>query len=155
MKVGPPEEQTAEKYLLWLSGWRLYYEPETLSRLSSRALFGDGRPLEMDVGCGTGEFVCSLAAEDPEANFIGVDLHRKSLHRAVEIAASQRLENVVFVSADFHLLYPLFTPGSLRAVYLHFPDPGMKRRYKNTVSSRRSSWRRCAALSSRRDASAP
>lgn len=84
----------------------------------------------MDVGCGTGESLCSLAGEDPETNFVGVELHQKSLHRAVEIAASDKLENILFVSADFHLLYPLLASESLRAVYLHFPDPGMKRRHE-------------------------
>lgn len=130
MKTGPPDEWTAEKYLLWLSGWRLHHEPETLPRLDSDSLFGNDRPLEMDVGCGTGEFLCALACDDPEANFVGVELHQKSLYRAVEIAVSESLENVLFVSADFHLVYPLLVTGSLRSVYLNFPDPGMKRRYR-------------------------
>lgn len=129
MKAEPPDARASEKYLLWLSGWWLRHEPETLRRLDSESLFGDERPLALDVGCGTGEFVCSLARDDPEANFVGIDVHQKSLYRAVEIAASEGLENVLFVSADFHLIYPLLVPESLRVVYLRFPDPGMKRRH--------------------------
>lgn len=129
IKADAPDERRAEKYLLWLSGWRLYHEPETLPALDSATLFGNERPLEIDVGCGTGEFLISLAREDPDANFVGIELHQKSLYRAVELCASEDLDNILFVSADFNLVYPLLAPESLRAVYLRFPDPGMKRRY--------------------------
>jgi tRNA (guanine-N7-)-methyltransferase len=118
------EERTVERYLLWLPGRLLYGEPGTLPEISSPSLFGDGRPLEVEVGCGSGEFLCSLAREDAGANYVGVDLHQKSLRRAVADAAGQGLENVRFVSADFKLAYPLLPDASLRAIYLHFPDPG-------------------------------
>lgn len=138
IKAAHPDEETARKYLIWLSGWRLYREPETLPTLDSASLFDNELPMEMDVGCGTGEFLCSLAREDPDANFIGIELHQKSLFRAVELSASQDLDNILFVSADFNLIYPLLVPESLRAVHLRFPDPGMKRRYhKRRIFSER------------------
>jgi tRNA (guanine-N7-)-methyltransferase len=40
------------------------------------------------------------------------------------------LENVVFLRADFRLLYPLLAPGSLDAVYLHFPDPNVRPKFR-------------------------
>lgn len=133
MKVQTPDEETARRYLLWLSGERLHHEPETLSRLCSRDLFGDprsGAPLELEVGCGTGEFLCSRAESRPETNFVGVDLHVKSLYRAVADASERGLDNVRFLRADFNLLYPLLVPDSLQAAYLLFPDPGMKERQR-------------------------
>lgn len=133
MKVEAPDEDTARRYLLWLPGERLHHEPETLPRIASGALFGDSRsdaPLELEIGCGTGEFLCSLAESRPEANFVGVDLHVKSLYRAVAESSEKGLENVRFLRADFNLLYPLLVPGSLRAAYLLFPDPGMKERQR-------------------------
>lgn len=133
MKVEAPDEDTARRYLLWLPGERLHHDPETLPRITSGDLFGDSRsdaPLELEIGCGTGEFLCSLAESRPETNFVGVDLHVKSLYRAVAEAAEKGLENVRFLRADFNLLYPLLVPGSLRAAYLLFPDPGMKERQR-------------------------
>lgn len=128
MKVEAPDEETARRYLLWLPGERLHHEPEALPRISSPSLFGDEKPLELEVGCGTGEFLCSQAGGRPETNFVGVDLHVKSLYRAVSSASERRLANIMFARADFKLFYPLLAPESLRAVYLLFPDPGMKER---------------------------
>ncbi len=126
LKADPPDARSAEKYLLWMSGRELAQDPHSHPRINSTSLFGNNLPLELEVGCGSGEFLCSLARKEPEVNFVGFDLHMKSLYKAIETASSQALENILFVSADFQLVYPLLVPDSLSAVYLHFPDPGMK-----------------------------
>ncbi|TCJ14815.1 methyltransferase domain-containing protein [Rubrobacter taiwanensis] len=138
MKVRRPGAGVAARYLRVFPGRRLYYEPESLPRITSEELFGDGKPLELEAGCGTGDFLNALAERDPGANFVGVDLHMKSLYRAVNRAAERELENVLYISADFNIIYPLLEDVSLRAVYLHFPDPGMKpRQEKNRIFRRR------------------
>ena len=130
MKVETPDEETARRYLWWLTGERLHHEPRTLPRLTSTSLFGNDAPLELEIGCGTGEFLCSLAESRPDKNFVGVDLHVKSLYRAVADASKKDLDNILFLRADFNLLYPLFARESLGAAYLLFPDPGMKERQR-------------------------
>lgn len=125
-----PDEETARKYLLHLSGRQLYYETLSLPRLTSAGLFGNDRPLELEVGCGTGEYLNSLAQQEPDANFIGVDFQLRSLHTAVDTASRLSLENILFVKADFTLMYPLLAPASLRSIYLHFPDPNMKPKFR-------------------------
>jgi tRNA (guanine-N7-)-methyltransferase len=111
-------------------GGTSYGCPEKLPRLFSQPLFGSDAPLELEIGCGTGEFLCSQAEQRPETNFVGVDLHVKSLYRAVSNALEKDLDNVLFIRVDFNLLYPLLVPESLRAAYLLFPDPGMKKRQR-------------------------
>lgn len=136
MKVEAPDEQTGRKYLLWLPGDRLYHAPEELPPITSRSLFANDAPLEIEAGCGTGEFLCAQAEQRPETNFVGVDLHVKSLHRAVARASKLELENIVFARADFNLIPALLEPESLREIYVLFPDPGMKnRQHKNRVFS--------------------
>ena len=130
MKVVEPDAATAGKYFLRVSGGDLHNDPDSVPRLTSLSLFGDDAPLEMEVGCGSGEFLCSLAESRPDTNFIGLDVHLKSLHKSIEAASEARLGNIKFVSVDFRQAYPLFVPDSLDTVYLHFPDPGMKARDK-------------------------
>jgi tRNA (guanine-N7-)-methyltransferase len=92
-------------------------------------LFGDEKPLELEIGCGDGEFLCSLARRYPATNFVGVEVKEKSVHEAVATAAAD-LDNVLFLKANFRLLYPLLVPGSLSAVYLHFPDPNPRSKFR-------------------------
>jgi len=131
LKAIPPDEETARKYLLhWPSG-DLYRSPESFPRISSAELFGNDRPLELEIGSGTGELLCALAAGEPAANFLGVDISLKSVYVAVHKARDLGLENVKFAKAAIQYVYPLFVPGSLRAIYLHFPDPCLRPKYRD------------------------
>lgn len=130
LNVAEPDNPTAEKYLVYLTGYDLHNNPDSLPRLGSPSLFGDDGPMEIEVGCGTGEFVCSLAEASPETNFVGMDLHVKSLYGAVGLASGAGLKNIRFVRGDFRQMYPLFVRDSVEKVYLHFPDPGVKERYR-------------------------
>ena len=125
-----PDEDTARKYLLRLSGQQLYYQTCSLPKLTSAHLFGNDHPLELEVGCGTGEYLCSLAQQEPDGNFLGVDFHLRSLYTAVDTASRLNLDNILFVKANFTLMYPLLAPASLRSIYLHFPDPNMEPKFR-------------------------
>jgi tRNA (guanine-N7-)-methyltransferase len=112
-----------EKYLRLYDARKLYLQPSQYPPISSQALFANDRPLELEVGCGSGEYLCSLANKDPAANFVGVDRSLKALYLAVRMAGELQLENIKFIGADFRQLYPLLTAASLCAAYLHFPEP--------------------------------
>lgn len=138
MQTSAPDEQTAQKYLLTLLGRQLFHEPEVFPAISSVDLFENGLPLELEIGCGTGEFLCSLAKQHPTTNFVGVDLQTKSLHRAIETASPLSLDNIKFLRADFILFDPLLIPESLHTVYLHFPDPHVQpKHHKRRIFSKR------------------
>ena len=124
------DECEIERYLRVYNARDLYYHPETFPRMCSQQFFGDNAPLELEVGCGTAEFLCSLASRDPGVNFIGVDIARRPLYKAVAVASSLQLTNVRFLNANFAQLYPLLEPCSLRQVYVHFPDPNARPKFQ-------------------------
>ncbi len=126
LNVAPPPPELAARYLRAWPGRELYAAPERFPPVSSPGLFGDGRPLELDIGCATGELVLALARMRPEANYVGVDIVAKPLWRAVERAAAAGLDNVIFLQADVRLLYRQIPDGALRAAYIHFPAPMLR-----------------------------
>jgi tRNA (guanine-N7-)-methyltransferase len=128
LKTKQPEPQMMEKYLLLYDARKLYVQPSQFPPISSQALFANTQPLELEIGCGSGEYLCSLADQDPSANFVGVDRSLKALYLAVDIASELKLENIKFIGADMRQLYPLLPEASLRAAYLHFPEPLSKQR---------------------------
>ena len=126
----PLDDALLKRYLVTYDALGLYEHPETFPRLCSQALFGNAAPLELEVGCGSAEFLCALAAKEPGVNFVGVDLARRPLEKAVEIAASLGLENIRLLQGNFARMYPLLEPLSLRCVYVHFPDPNMRPKFR-------------------------
>ncbi len=133
LKVSPPPPELAERYLLVWPARELYAEPERFPPVSSPALFGDDRPLELDIGCATGDLVLALARLRPEANYLGLDIVAKPLWRAVERAAAADLANVKFLQADARLVYRQIPDGALRAAYVHFPAPLLSNRKRNQL----------------------
>lgn len=129
--IAPLTADQRKKYLLTLPRRDLYAHPQSMPPITSRSLFANDRPLEVEIGCGSGEFLCGLADQHPLVNFVGVEIRSRALHEAVAQAAAMALDNIRFVHTDARLLYPLLAPGSLRAVYLHFPDPNDRPKYRN------------------------
>lgn len=130
IKIHPGVEALADRYLLYWRSEELYRHPERFPKMTSAELFGNHKPLEMDVGCGTSDFLCEMAFRRPETNFVGVDIARKPLLRAVETAAARALANVRFVRADVKLLYALWEEDALLSIYLHFPAPYRKGKHR-------------------------
>jgi tRNA (guanine-N7-)-methyltransferase len=133
LKVVPPPPEVAARYLQIWPGGELYAHPSTFPPLSSPGLFGDARPLELDIGCATGDLVLALAALRPEANYAGLDVVGKPLWRAVERATALQVPHVRFVQADARLACRQVPDGTLRAVYIHFPAPLLRNRQRNQL----------------------
>ena len=130
LRVVAPDETTLRSYLSAYDSKELYRNPESFPRVISRDLFGDECPLKLEVGCGCGEFLCALAKREASSNWVGIDISKKPLYKAVEIAASEALSNIKFIQADFRLVHPLLMADSLQAVYLHFPNPHTKNGFR-------------------------
>ena len=133
LNVSPPPPELAARYLhVWRSR-ELYHSPEIYPSLSSPGLFGDERPLMLDIGCATGELACALARLHPDANVVGLDIVAKPVWRAVERAAAEALANVRFIQADVRLAYAKLPDHSLRFAYVHFPAPLISNRQRNQL----------------------
>ncbi|NWF80770.1 MAG: methyltransferase domain-containing protein [Chloroflexi bacterium] len=133
LKVAPPPPELVARYLHLWPGRELYLHPERFPLLSSPGLFGDTRPLELDIGCATGDLVLALARLHPTVNYVGVDVVGKPLWRAVERAAAAGLANVRFLQADARLVYRRIPDRALRAAYVHFPAPLLRNRQRNQL----------------------
>ncbi|MCG8349132.1 MAG: methyltransferase domain-containing protein [Chloroflexales bacterium] len=130
LKTILPSEKALAHYLIVWGNAELYANPERFPPIGSVQLFGNQQPLALEVGCATGEFLCELAARTPNVNFLGVEIVRKPLYRAVARAVQRSLSNIKFLQVDIRLLCSQLLPDSLQAVYLHFPVPVMTARQR-------------------------
>jgi tRNA (guanine-N7-)-methyltransferase len=95
-----------------------------------KAVFGNDRPLEVEVGCGKGLFLLTESLARPGVNFLGIEIVRKyQLFTATRIAI-RNLTNVRVACADGRLfLRDRLAAGSVSAVHVYFPDPWWKTRH--------------------------
>jgi tRNA (guanine-N7-)-methyltransferase len=99
--------------------------------LTWQTVFGNDRPVEIEVGFGKGLFLLSAAQTHPKINFLGVEIERKyQLYTATRIA-KRNLVNVRLVCGDARfVLAEAVPPDSVEAVHVYFPDPWWKTRHR-------------------------
>jgi len=112
-----------EHYRLLWRGEDLYGNPGQFPPLTSKTLFDSDAPLEIDIGCATGEFITGLSGAHPERLFLGVEMTRKPIEHAVAKAVALDLANIRFLQADMILAAPLLSQATVSAIYIHFPVP--------------------------------
>ena len=103
--------------------------PETyLAPLDLFAIFGRAAPLQVDLGCGAGDFLCELARKYPQRNFLGIDKMAGRVAKASRKAAALENVRVLNVESAYAVRY-LLPEASVETFYLLFPDPWPKRRH--------------------------
>ncbi|MCU7905198.1 MAG: tRNA (guanosine(46)-N7)-methyltransferase TrmB [Candidatus Thiodiazotropha sp. (ex Epidulcina cf. delphinae)] len=99
-------------------------------RLKLTELFGNHNPVTLEIGFGNGEALSLMAAQHPEQNFLGIEVHSPGVgHLMIKLAEQQR-DNVRILQADaMELLRHHLDAAGLSRILLYFPDPWHKRKH--------------------------
>jgi tRNA (guanine-N7-)-methyltransferase len=93
-------------------------------------LFGDERPIELELGVGNGQFLLDWAAGHPGLGFLGVERSFKYCTLAAGRAARRDLSNVRLLRTTAEdALNRCLAAASVSAVHVYFPDPWPKKRH--------------------------
>lgn len=94
------------------------------------ATFGRDAPRTLEIGFGAGEVLAQLACQQPERDFIGIEVYRAGVGRLLGALEGAGADNVrVFCADAVDVLACAFSAGSLDTVLLYFPDPWPKKRH--------------------------
>lgn len=86
-------------------------------------------PLHMEIGCGKGRFVTTLAALNPNIHYIASEMIANIIVLAAEKAKDAGLENIRFVSGNVQYLAESIPESTVDRIYLNFSDPWPKERH--------------------------
>ncbi len=104
---------------------------------TSQELFGNDKPLRIEIGCGKGDFIVGTAAKEPDVNFLAVEKVSDVLVMAAEKVKESGLDNVRVCCIDAKELAEIFPEGSIDRIYLNFSDPWPKsKHYKRRLTYR-------------------
>lgn len=94
-----------------------------------KEVFGNDKPIHLEIGTGKGRFILQLALENPDINYIGLEKYSSVLIRALEKQDEALLPNLFFIRGDAELITAYFAEGEIDRIYLNFSDPWPKKRY--------------------------
>lgn len=92
--------------------------------------FGRRAPRTMEIGFGNGTSLAAMAEQEPESDFLGIEVHRPGVGHLLLELERRRLSNVRVIHADAVTVIERCIPEqSLDRVLLFFPDPWPKKRH--------------------------
>lgn len=112
--------------------------------------FGNHHPIHIEIGMGKGQFLLTLARQNPDINYIGIERYSSVLLRAVEkyeefcgregllgvepgemrpLRVDEKLSNIRYVCMDATDIADVFAPGEVARIYLNFSDPWPKKKH--------------------------
>lgn len=92
-------------------------------------LFGNNNTIHIEIGMGKGKFVQTLALNNPDINYIGIEKYSSVLIRAIEKRNELDSNNLFFIRMDAEEIVNVFGEGEVDQIYLNFSDPWPKERH--------------------------
>jgi tRNA (guanine-N7-)-methyltransferase len=94
------------------------------------AVFGRAAPRIVEIGFGNGEQLLFAAQNEPQHDFIGIEVHGPGVGRLLNAAADAGVHNLRLYQHDaVEVLREEIAPASLAQVRIYFPDPWHKKRH--------------------------
>jgi len=109
-----------------------YLRAENLEKPADwQAIFGNGQPIALEIGCGVGDFIALTASERPETNFIAIDFYNKGCYKTCRRIDVRGLKNVRVLREEARqFIVERIPKESLTAVYINCPDPWPKKKHR-------------------------
>lgn len=91
--------------------------------------FQNENPIHLEIGTGKGKFITTLAQQNPDINYIGIEKFSSVLVRALEKQQENPLPNLIFLREDANRITEFFGKEEVSRIYLNFSDPWPKDRH--------------------------
>ena len=93
-----------------------------------KELFKNNNPIEIEIGTGKGKFITSLAMDNPNINYIGIEKYDSPLVSAVRRLENIDIPNLKLLCVDALNINEIFDK-EISKIYLNFSDPWPKKRH--------------------------
>jgi len=120
----PSQQKALETY------WPVLGIEYKAQQLDLGAVFGREAPTVLEIGFGNGDTLVQQATENPDKNYIGIEVHEPGVGHCLLKATEAGISNLRLLMHDaIDVLTQQIPLASLSRVNLYFPDPWPKKRH--------------------------
>ncbi|MFV0246800.1 MAG: tRNA (guanosine(46)-N7)-methyltransferase TrmB [Mycoplasmatales bacterium] len=114
--------------------WAKDYKEQSTSFINKEDitsdLFINDNPVHLELGMGKGEFLITLAKQNPNINYIGIEVQLSAQVMAAKKLEDENLENIKLLNIDVKDLLEIeYLVNNIDVIYLNFSDPWPKNRH--------------------------
>lgn len=93
-------------------------------------VFGRRAPVALEIGFGMGDSLAAMAKNDPDTDFVGVEVHSPGVGRLMYLIDELGIDNLrAYCDDAVEVLEHCVPDASLSRVQIYFPDPWHKKRH--------------------------
>ena len=93
-------------------------------------VFGNDNPVVVEIGFGMGRATAIIAANNPDVNYLGIEVHKPGIGKLLGEIRERNLRNVRICAHDaMEVLADQIPDESVGAFHIFFPDPWQKKRH--------------------------
>lgn len=112
------------------SNWETMGLEHKSGLLNMNEVFERSSPVVLEIGFGMGKSLVTMAKNEPDKDFIGIEVHRPGIGACLADAQEQGVTNLrVYEHDAVEVLADCIADGSLSRMQLFFPDPWHKKRH--------------------------
>lgn len=110
--------------------WPIFGIEDEQEALDLNTLFNREAPRVLEIGFGNGASLAQMAKNQPDHDFIGIEVHRPGVGQLLKSIQNDELSNVRVACTDaVALLKNRIKDKSLDRIQIFFPDPWHKKRH--------------------------
>jgi len=103
-----------------------YVKNPTVYKGCWNKLFNNNNPICLEIGMGRGSFIINMAKENPNINYIGLELDESQAATAINNINNQKINNLKIICADASDILSFFGK-EIDTIYLTFSEPWPKK----------------------------
>lgn len=104
--------------------------PYTGSPLNFIDIFDNVNPVTVEIGFGMGAATAIIAQNNPEKNYLGLEVHRPGVGKLLNEIEEKNLSNLYIIEHDaIEVLENMIPDESVNAFHIFFPDPWPKKKH--------------------------
>lgn len=101
-------------------------EPE-INKGKWNTIFNNNNPIHIEIGMGKGNFIIGMAKNNPDINFIGIEMYDSVIVKAAQKLENMNIKNLKLIRMDASNIEEIFDK-EINLIYLNFSDPWPKNR---------------------------
>ena len=97
--------------------------------------FHTEKEIQIEIGFGSGRHLIHQAKENPDVQFIGLEIHTPSIEQLLKQLDIQEIKNILVVNYDARLFMEFIKSNKVGKVFVHFPVPWDKKPHRRIYSN--------------------
>jgi tRNA (guanine-N7-)-methyltransferase len=97
--------------------------------------FKTNKEIQIEIGFGSGRHLLHQAKNNPDIQFIGLEIHTPSIEQLLKQIKLQKLDNILVVNYDARLFMEFINSNSVGKIFVHFPVPWDKKPHRRIYSN--------------------